>query len=145
VNTAPLAQKAEICAQAVAVAEVDAIWPMIADDIVRCLEKTPSYLTAGDLWTMCRSGKAFLLAVHDGSVIRAASVWQFEGQNFVCLVLVGRGSSDWIPALFDAASFIAKAGGAKTLMATARIGLGPRLKKHLPTLRTIRHTYTVEV
>jgi hypothetical protein len=144
-NMALSPTKSAICAEQVAVADVDRIWPLIADDVVKCLKKTPTYFTAGDLWTMCRTGNVFLLAVHDGLKIQAASVWQFEGQKFVCLLLVGNHSDEWITALFEKAAEMARNGGAVQLMASGRVGLGAKLKKHLPSLRVIRHTYTVEV
>lgn len=125
--------------------DVDRIWPMIAEDVSKCIRKTPTYLTAGDLWTMCRTGNAFLLAVHDGVKIQAASIWQFEGQNFTCLMLVGSRSDEWIIALFEKAAEMARYGGAVQLMASGRIGLGAKLKKHLPSLRVIRHTFAVEI
>lgn len=118
------------------------MWDKVAPAFVACLEKTPSYFTVGELWTWCRGGSAFLILLHDETDVYGGSVWHFEGDRFVCLILAGRESDEWIKPLFDAASIVARNGGAKCLRAAGRRGLGPKLRKHLP-VKIIRHTYEV--
>ena len=125
--------------------DVDGIWPLIAADVVKCLDKTPSYMTAGDLWVSCRSGAAYLFVAHDGADLKGAAIWKFDGDKFVCLMLVGRDMNKWAVQLHDAAAQTARMGGATRLLATGRTGLGTALKRHFPTLKIIRHTFEVEV
>lgn len=128
--------------------EVDGIWPSIAPRIVECLKKAPSYLSAGELWQMCRSGQVFLLVAHDETEIHGASIWQFQngyGQSILsCIMLVGKGLRKWALPLFDAASNIAKDGGA-IISGTGRPGLYRLLKKLIPGLELARQSYIVRV
>jgi hypothetical protein len=129
--------------------EVDNVWPSIAGRVVKCLEKAPSYLSAGELWQMCRSGQAFLLVAHDETKVQGAAIWQFQqsfGQlTLSCLMLTGEDLDMWADPLFQAARNIAKDGGAAALSATGRIGLVQTLKKQIPGLKIVRQTYLVEV
>jgi hypothetical protein len=139
-----------ICATVAKQSDVDGLWPLISADIIKCIEKTPTFFTAAELWVMCRSGAGFLIAVHEGTTIVGASVWRFEEANFVCLMLVGvngkmRTGEDWVTALFERAAVTAKAGGARQLMASGRTILFEKLKKHLPQVRVIRCTVAVEI
>jgi hypothetical protein len=131
------------------VSDVDAVWPLIAPQIVKCIEKTPSFMSAGDLWQMCRSGQAFLIIAHDDVKIHGAAIWQFQsgyGQYiFDCLMLVGKDLDQWAFDLFEAAKSIARDGGATALSATGRIGLVQSLKNHVPGLQVVRQSYLVEV
>jgi hypothetical protein len=139
-----------ICATVAKQADVDGLWPLISADIIKCIEKTPTFFTAAELWVMCRSGAGFLIVVHEGTTIVGASVWRFEEAKFVCLMLVGmngkmRTGEDWVTALFERAAVTAKAGGATQLMASGRTILFEKLKKHLPQVRMIRCTVAVEI
>jgi hypothetical protein len=131
------------------VADVDAVWPLIAPQIVRCIEKTPSFLSAGDLWQMCRSGQAFLLIAHDDVKIHGASIWQFQngyGRHvFDCMILVGKDLDQWVLDIFTAADRIRADGGATAITATGRPGLFKILKKYIPGLKLARQSYIVEV
>jgi hypothetical protein len=128
--------------------EVDHVWSLIADDVIRCLNKTPSFLSAGQLWQMCRSGQAFLIICVENGQIMGASVWRFdrgyERSVFDCLVLVGRNSRRWTGVLKDKATEIARQGGATLLTATGRVGLAKALKS-IPGVRVTRQSYVVEV
>lgn len=135
-----------ISATLVRQADIDSLWPQICDDIIRCIERTPTYFTAADLWTMCRGGEAFLIIMHDEQAILGAAVWRFEGSNFVCMMLTGTRADEWIVTLYDQASLLARRGGAKQLMASGRTSLFRKLRKHLSTrVKMIRCTVTVEV
>jgi hypothetical protein len=139
-----------ICATVAKQVDVDGLWPLISTDIIKCIEKTPTFFTAADLWVMCRSGTGFLIVVHEGTTIVGASIWRFEESNFVCLMLVGvkgrmRTGEDWITLLFERATVTAKAGGATQLMASGRTVLFEKLKQRLPQVRMIRCTVAVEI
>jgi len=131
------------------VSDVDAVWPLIAPQIVKCIEKTPSFMSAGDLWQMCRSGQAFLIIAHDDVKIHGAAIWQFQTAYnttvFSCLMLVGEALDDWALSLLESARLIARGGGAMHLCATSRIGLVQKLKKLIPGLKVVRQSYLVEV
>lgn len=134
-----------ICATLAKPADVDGIWPLISPDIVKCIEKTPTFFTAGELWSMCRSGDGYLIVIHEETTVLGASVWRFEGQNFVCLMLAGKRADDWIEILYERARLTASLGGAKQLMASGRVSLFRKLKKHLQGVRMVRCTVAVEV
>lgn len=129
--------------------EVDNIWSSIAEHVVKCLKKTPSYYSAGELWQMCRSGQAFLLLAHEGTEVRGAAIWQFQtayGQTvFTCLMLAGKDMGQWTVPMLESARSIARDGGAKQLSATSRVGLVQTLKKQIPGLKVVRQSYLVEV
>lgn len=133
----------------VPVGNVDAVWPMVSALVVECLKKAPSYLTAGEIWQQCRSGDAFLFAIHDGEKVVGVAIWEFAsafGQPaFVCLVLAGENLSGWVVNMVEVASKIARDGGAEILSATGRVGLLDPLKKKIPGVRVARQTYIVPV
>lgn len=124
--------------------KIDGIWPLVALGFTDCLRKTPTSIGAGDFWTMCRDGSAFLIICHD-SEVKAASVWRFEGDKFNCLLMYGKDADTWTHALFDYAASIARMNGSTALMATGRLGLGRMLKRNNVNAKTIRQTYLVEV
>jgi hypothetical protein len=126
-------------------AQIDGLWAQIGDDIVKCIEKTPTYFTAAELWTMCRAGSAFLIIAHEGTTVFGSSIWRFEDDNFVCLMLTGKRADEWIAATYERAAVTARMGGAKQLMASGRVGLFRKLRKHLPMVKMIRCTVAVEV
>jgi hypothetical protein len=132
----------------VPVADIDRAWPHIAASVVKCLEKAPSYATAGEFWQMCRSGNAFLIVAVDGETIKGASIWQF-GQAygraaFSCLLLVGTQLEKWSADLVAVASEMARSNGA-IITADGRIGLIKALKKTVPGLKVVRQSYILEV
>lgn len=135
--------------QLVPTANVDPVWPMVSALVVKCLEKAPSYLSAGDLWQMCRSGQAFLFVIHDGEKAGGVAIWQFApafGQHaFVCLALAGEGLEAWIVEMVEIAGKIAADGGAEILSATGRVGLLDPLRKKIPGVEVARQTYIVRL
>ncbi len=134
-----------ISATLVKQADIDGIWQLISGDIVKCIDKTPTFFTAGDLWTMCRSGAGFLIVVHEGTELLGSAVWRFEERSFVCLTLAGKRADEWISILYERATLTAKCGGASKLMASGRVGLFRKLKKHLAGVKMTRCTVTIEV
>jgi hypothetical protein len=131
------------------VADVDAIWPSIAPQIAKCLEKTPSYISAGEFWQLCRSGQAFLIVAHTDTGVKGASIWQFHhgyGRHvFDCLMVVGTDAREWTSDLFEYAAVLARSNGAAALAGTGRLGLVQILKKYVPGLKVARQSYLVEV
>lgn len=126
------------------VAQVDNIWPLIADRFVKCLEKTPTDIGAGEFWQMCRNGDAFLAVCHQDGDIYAASVWRFQNGAFNCLLMAGKDMREWCADLFQFAQTMARANGCK-VTATGRVGLERVLKRYLPGLKITRQTYEIEV
>lgn len=134
--------KADVVAQA----DVDAVWPVFAQQVVDCLEKTPNPdYSAGDYWTMCRSGMAFMIVTHDETGFKSMTVWRFEADKFGCMLMVGRDIISWLACLVEKASEIGRNGGAKTLIATHRVGFGKVFKRALPGAKIIRQTYEVAI
>lgn len=105
-----------------AVAEVDRLWPMIAADVQRACRQAPELLTAGELWQMCRSGNAFLYIIHDGAVIHASAVMQFEGDAYRVWSLSGRNLSAWLTDFFESVRATGKENGAARLVCRGRRG-----------------------
>lgn len=126
------------------VAQVDNIWPLIADRFVKCLEKTPTDIGAGEFWQMCRNGDAFLVICHQDGDIYAAAVWQFRAGAFNCLLMAGKDMRLWGADMFQFAKTMAQANGCK-VTATGRVGLGRALKGVLPAFKVTRQTYEIEV
>ena len=99
--------------------KIDVVWPMVSPAIVKCLHDIEADCTAADLWTMCRTGNAFLLVAHDGTIC-AATVWRFETwpsrKVLKNLVTVNIGPKtrmkSWLPQMIDAARTLAGLGGA---------------------------------
>ena len=134
--------KADVVAQA----DVDAVWPVFAQQVVECLRKTPNPdYSAGDYWTMCRSGMAFMIVTHDDTGFKSMTIWRFEGDKFGCLLMVGAGIRSWLPALVEKASEIARNGGSRALIASGRVGFGKVFKRALPCAKIIRQTYEVAI
>lgn len=134
--------KADVVAQA----DVDAVWPVFAQQVVDCLKKTPNPdYSAGDYWTMCRSGMAFMIVTHDETGFKSMTVWRFEGEKFGCMLMVGVGIRNWLPALVEKASEIARNGGGRALIAPGRVGFGKVFKRALPGAKIIRQTYEVAI
>lgn len=133
----------------VPVEEVDKVWPLVSPAFVKCLEKTPSYFSAGEMWQECRSGQAALIVIHDGESVLCASVWRFEAvcgrYAFNCVLLAGRQAEKWMDDLCAFVEQVAKMGGAKILTGTGRVGLVSRLKKKFKGLRIARQSYIVEI
>lgn len=133
----------------VPVVNVDAIWQHVGGMVVGCLEKAPSYFTAGDVWQWCRSGQAFLFVIHDGEKPSGVAVWQFGSSDgrpaFICLVMAGEEMDAWAHTLFKEAAMIAKNGGVTLLSATGRVGLAKKLKQTISGVKVTRQTYLMEV
>ena len=133
-------------AEVIATGDVDAIWQHFSFDVAKCLKKTPNPdYSSGDYWTMCRTGMAFLIAVHDGTDFVALTIWRFEGEKFCCLLMVGHGADRWMKSLVERASQTARNGGATALIASGRVGFGKVFKRLLPKARVIRQTYEVTI
>lgn len=129
----------------IAVQNVDVIWPLISKDIVKCSEKTPSYLTAGDLWTMCRSGNAFLIIASDPD-IKGFSIWRFgSSEYFECVFILGSAADGWFKSMLDFALELAVQNGRKGIGGESRVGLVKLMKRHFPRTKIVRQTYVVEI
>lgn len=115
-------------------AEVDALWPLIADGMQRGCDRTGGASSSGDLWQIARSGNGFLIVIFDGKKIICSSVWRFEnwpgGNVFRCLCLTGSDMKTWIRPLFEFATQRMMEGGARRLVAEGRNGWGRALEKY---------------
>lgn len=133
----------------VPVEEVDKVWPLVADSFVKCLEKTPSYFSAGEAWQQCRSGSALLIVIHDEERVLCSSLWRFEpvcGRNaFNCILWTGERTNEWFELFVQFVTDVAKLGGADVLTGTGRIGLVHRLKTKFKGLKIARASYLVEI
>src|SRR5690606_5824150 len=56
---------------------VDAVWQHIAEMVSNGMDQITADCTAGDLWTLCRSGQVYLVIAHEQEPV-AASFWRFE-------------------------------------------------------------------
>jgi len=122
-------------------AQVDAVWPIIGPGMALACRNVESELTPHNLWADCRTGRAFLSVVTDGTQLNAAVVWRFHGETLHCVMVYGSGLLKWAAPLRDFAYRLAKAGGAK------RISLDGR-KAHqrlFPKARITRITYEEDV
>lgn len=106
--------------------EIDAVWEFVGEGIEGACRRTGGDLTASWLWTECRSGRAYLIAVADSEKIIGASVWQFQnwtsGVRFKCIAGYGVNLKGWMGQLRELVTRMAKAGGAKALVVEGRIG-----------------------
>lgn len=108
------------------VVEVDLVWPQIADGIQKSCNQGNGEFCAGDMWTACRSGNAFLIIVFDGPEVLMASVWRFERfqdiRTFHCLTLWGKNMRAWLEPAREYVTNIARQNGATRLTACGRHG-----------------------
>lgn len=126
----------------VGVADIDKLWPRVVGDITRCLRKAPMEITAGDIWTHCRSGQWLLIVAHDGADVWGSTIWRFTANGyFECVLMGGHKLKDWFPDLIDKATFIAKAHDCRGLVATGRPGLIAPIKHLDPLAKVARVTY----
>ena len=105
--------------------EVDQIWPLVAEGLQKACQRCGE-MTSGELWTMCRSGHAFLIIIFEKNSIIMASVWRFESKNgrpvFRCEMMYGHGMGDWLEEARLFITKLAKENGAKALVAEGRRG-----------------------
>lgn len=125
-------------------AEVDQLWPLFSERLQRTSERYGSTLSSGDMWQLCRSGNAFLVAVlDDDGRFKAALIMQFQKwatkQVMYCMAIVGDDIKEWLPMAKDAISQMARDGGATSFIAEGREGW-PAL---FPTAKKLRVTYEV--
>lgn len=107
------------------VVEVDALWPRLASRFQHACKRCGD-LSAGDLWTMARSGHAFLILGFEKQDIRFASIWRFHDKDgkpvFRCEMMFGDGMRDWLPDAYAWIANLAKENGAGRLVAEGRRG-----------------------
>lgn len=127
-------------------AEVDALWPSIAAKVQESCTRTGGDMSSGDLWQMCRSGQAFLVAVldEDGAAI-ATIIVQFQKWTdrsvLRCLSIAGGDMSSWLPQAMEFVSQMARENGASCLVADGRDGWA----RVFPGAKRLRVTYEVEI
>lgn len=106
--------------------EVDEVWPHISGMMQSAFEQTEAAMSPADMWTLCRSGNAFLIVGIDEAKPVFASAWRFEtwatGRVFRCLYLGGERMHEWFKDMHDLASRMAADGGTKRLVAEGRPG-----------------------
>lgn len=131
----------------VPVANVDEIWPLISERVDACLEKAPGAISAGQYWTMCRSGEAFLIIAVDETGIHGVTIWKFSEEYFECLLLFGmpgRNADGWYGEIMNFARQLATQNGCKGIAGTGRLGHIRRVKAQFPSMKIVRQTYIVE-
>lgn len=123
--------------EVVQVADVDQWWPLFGARVNECARSLQSNFSAGDLWTMCRTGQAILIVAHDGEKVLGATIWQFEtwpdGPVIRNLVTVGEDLGAWQIDMHKAAKDVAIAGGANRFVFDGRNGW----KRLYPAAKTI--------
>lgn len=131
----------------VPVANVDEIWPLISERVDACLEKAPGAISAGQYWTMCRSGEAFLIIAVDETGIHGVTIWKFAGEYLECLLLFGMPGSnadDWYGKTLEFGLKLAKQNGCNGIGGNGRVGHIRRVKAQFPSMKIVRQTYIVE-
>lgn len=120
---------------------VDQVWPNIAEGMTKGCQRSGGDLSAGWLWTQCRSGNAFLFVAATETDVHGASIWQFEtwpnGTRFRCLMAAGEGMADWFSDMRVKVEEVARHGGAAALVSDGRTGW----ERHLPKARKLRVVY----
>ena len=126
--------------------EIDDNWSVIAPMLQKAIDRTADDLSTGSLWTMCRTGHAYLVFASDEHGIAMASVWQFQpwdkGQVFRCLCLGGSKMREWLHLLIDMIKKMMAEGGAPRMVYSGRDGWDRVLSRNMPT-RKLYVTYEV--
>jgi hypothetical protein len=124
-------------------AQVDAIWPHIAEGIHRSCVKSGGQLSAGWLWQECRAGNAYLYIVSDGEALHGASIFAFRewpsGLRYVGLALWGQDAKDWFEILHEKVKEDARQGGAVAVVDAARPGMKNYYKSK--AIKTVQIVY----
>jgi len=113
------------------VAEVDKLWPLIVADLSKACRRSPTPLTAGELWQLCRSGNGFLCIVHDGNKVMASSVLRFEDDALRVWALAGNDMRQWIGPFYEFCRKIGTENGATRLLCKGRRGWLRMFNGHL--------------
>lgn len=132
----------------VTTANIDHVWPVASKLLQKAIDRSGDDLSTGDLWTMLRSGQAFLVIAADAD-ITMASVWRFErwheGQVFKCLALGGKDIGEWIEEFNDKILAMMREGGATRLVFDGRKGWPHMFAKVGHKVRELRSTYIMEI
>lgn len=128
---------------------IDHHWPAFAEGLERACLSTGGDITSHYLWSECRNGAAFLLAVwkedgEDGEWV-GASVWRFEdwqtGKKLRCLGGYGTDLMSWIEDARRVVIALAKTGQATAIIDEGRKGL----QRLFPEAKILRQLYEVEI
>jgi hypothetical protein len=108
---------------------VDVVWPHIGEGMAKSCRSTGNKITAGWLWQECRSGRAFLIAAYDETVLGAAIV-QFvdNGQALEGLGLCGTRCAEWWDDMTEAVKTIMRHGDCALFIDNGR----PAMAKYFP-------------
>lgn len=132
-------------AEFIGLQHIDAVWPLIAERLVKCIQRFPMDCSSGDLWMMCRNGHALLMIAADETEIKSASIWRYEtwpdGLVFKNIILVGEDMESWLPICADLAREKAVEGGCQRFVFEAREGF----KAIYPKAKILRQVYMMEV
>jgi hypothetical protein len=124
-------------------AEVDQIWPLIADRLKKAQERYGSNLSSGDMWQLCRSGNAFLVVVCSDDGLMGALIMQFQTwasrRVMYCMAIIGTDVAEWMPLARDFITRMARDGGADSFVADGREGWSTIF----PDARKLRVSYEV--
>lgn len=105
--------------------EVDTVWPLVAKGFQRAFRREQGK-TLGELWTMCRTGNAFLVILAENNEILMASIWRFHTKDgtpvFRCESMYGNRMSEWVEYVYSWIENLARENGAKKLVAEGRRG-----------------------
>lgn len=126
-------------------AEVDALWPTLGPKFVKATERFGDDLSSGELWQMCRSGNAFLVAAFDERGVKMGCAVRFErwtnGTILRVLSLVGEDMRSWADPVKNYLNQMAVTGGADRIVAEGRDGWASIFDEP----KAIRQTYVMRV
>jgi hypothetical protein len=119
--------------------EVDAVWPMIVDDLERGYRKYGASSGVVDLHRSCRIGADFLVVKTDGEGgIKGAAVLDVRTDGTLNLVAIcGRDLTEWMPDLMNWEML--DVWRIKRFVAECRVGFYDLLKETMPGLKVLRH------
>lgn len=125
--------------------DVDKIWPLIARRVADCIQKINADCSAGDLWTMSRSGALFLIIAHEDDTVLGATMWRFEtwahGTVFKNIITVGERMKEWFPDMQEKVNEMAANGGADHFVWQG----SPAWRRLIPNAKTMTCNYIMEV
>lgn len=131
------------------VAEVDTVWPYIAEGMDEACRKARSNFSSVDFYRACRLGTAFLVIVvqPDGGGWKGAAVLEIhereEGRTLKVAALCGEDAEDWLPSLIKWEWV--RTMQIRRVVAEGRPGLARRMQKFAPSLKIVRQAFEWEI
>jgi len=128
---------------AVAVQQLDAVFPLVLPWIIAALDHSVSAdLHPGAVWERIRSGDYLLLAITNGAKLCGAAVLNRghtrQGRPFIGVVACGgEGVDGWLDVLVAEVKRIARVAGGAQVLILGRPGWSRLLAKHGTSIRAV--------